>query len=166
MNLIRTALSLALVAGSVAAMAQQDPSALEGKPLPKFTMKGLDGKVINNASIKGKAVILDFWATWCGPCVKASPLMQELHTKYAKKGLMVIGANVNDQSGAAGKYQKEHKYGYKFTTGGEGLLRTFGFNGIPAFVFVNKKGIIEKVQIGYGPSAAPAFDKLAKKMVS
>jgi thiol-disulfide isomerase/thioredoxin len=165
MNTIKTLTTLSLVAISVAAMAQKDPKSMEGKPLPSFSMKTLDGKVINNASIKGKAVILDFWATWCGPCVKASPTMQSLHSKYSKKGLVVIGANVQDKAGAAKTYQSQHKYGYTFTTGGEGLLKSFGFTGIPAFVFVNKKGIVEKVQVGYGAPLNAEFDRLAKKMV-
>jgi cytochrome c biogenesis protein CcmG, thiol:disulfide interchange protein DsbE len=148
-----------------------NPEKLKGKALPSFKMKDLSGKTITNSSLKGKVVLLDFWASWCGPCKAASPLMQELHAKYNKQGLIVIGANVLEftpeaKKTAAAKYKKEHKYTYTFTTGGDDLVRKAGFTGIPAFIYVDRKGIVQQVQMGYGPEAKSQMEKQVRNLLA
>lgn len=154
------------VVGAGFAQGPDAKNAMEGKKLPTFTMKDLAGKPVTNATLKGKVVVFDFWATWCGPCMKASPLMQSLHKKYASKGLMVIGAKVQDENGSAANYAKEHGYSYKFTNGGDALFETFKVPGIPCFVFVDKKGVVNKVQIGYGPELEAVFDKKVQALLA
>jgi thiol-disulfide isomerase/thioredoxin len=166
MKLLKSIAALALVSSVVVANAQVDPQSMTGKPMPKFTMKDTKGKAVTNASLKGKVVLVDFWATWCGPCKAASPLMQTLHKKYAKSGLVVVGANVSDSPGAAPKYAKEHGYSYLFTTGGEDLQKKFGITAIPGFVFVDRKGVVRRVQLGYGPSLEADFDATVKKLLA
>ncbi len=151
---------------AAASQAQVDPKSFEGKQVPAFTMKDLNGKTVSKENLKGKVVLLDFWATWCGPCIQASPLMQKLHAKYAKKGLTVVGVNVSDAPGAAAKYKQKHKYGYTFTTGGEELQRKMGVTGIPAFIFIDKKGVVSKVQIGFAPSVEAAFENAVKTLLA
>src|SRR5687768_3814654 len=110
---------------------------LVGKQAPAFKMTDTKGKVHTNGSLKGKVVLLDFWATWCPPCVAASPTMQKLHEKYAKQGLVVIGANLGEHSdpdGTPAKYAKEHKYTYTFTKKNDDYARKLGVRGIPMFM--------------------------------
>ncbi len=164
-RILAATIILALGAG---AMAQSSVAALEGKAAPKFTMTDTKGKVHTNKSLMGKVVLLDFWATWCGPCKAASPTMQKLHDKFGKKGLMVIGANTLEPNGkqAATKYQKEHKYSYTFTYGNEKLTKELGIRGIPLFVFIDKKGKVAKTMMGYGPQRDPEFEALVKKLLA
>lgn len=141
---------LALLAVLVpVAHAQKKPESFVGKPLPKFTMKSTKGETITNASLKGKVVLLDFWATWCGPCKAASPAVQKFHTNYGAKGLKVIGADTFESgpSGAA-KYAKQHGYTYTFGEKADGLALSMGANAIPLFVLVDKKGVVRKVWTG------------------
>lgn len=142
---------------------------LKGKPMVGFTMKDLNGKLHTNASLKGKVVILDFWATWCGPCKAASPTMQKLHDKYASKGLVVIGANVFEQGPgaktAAAGYSKEHHYSYTFTSGNDALAQKLGINGIPAFIFIGKDGKVAEVQTGFDEALAGQFEATVKKLL-
>lgn len=141
-----------------------------GKTVPSFSMKSFDGKTITNVTLKGKPYILDFWATWCGPCKAASPAMQAIHAKYASKGLVVIGANMGESAGSmpmAKKYPKEHKYTYTFTSNNDGLYEKLQMpGGIPCFVFVDKAGKIKAVRMGYGGSRSDKeFDALAKSIL-
>ncbi|MBN9502452.1 MAG: hypothetical protein BGO01_13635 [Armatimonadetes bacterium 55-13] len=136
------------------------PESWEGKALPKFEMTKLDGKKIATTSLKGKVLLIDFWATWCGPCKMASPVMQKLHEKYASKGLMVIGANTMERGDAkklAGDYAKEHGYKYTFTYGNDAFSKQMNVRGIPTMLIVDKKGVVNTVNVGYSERL---YDKL------
>lgn len=132
-----------------------------GKPAPAFSLKTLSGKTLTNANTKGKVVLIDMWASWCGPCKAASPTMQELHKKFASKGLMVVGANVMDGSVAdskmqSAKYQKEHKFSYTFAFGADPLAEKFGVQGIPFFVVIDRTGIVRDVMVGFSAEHSPS----------
>ncbi len=170
MNMKRTTYFLStalLVAAAVSASAQPANTALKvGKPAPAFSMTDLNGKKHTNKSLKGKVVLVDFWATWCGPCKAASPTMQEWHTKFSKKGLVVIGANAFENTldkKYAAAYAKEHKYTYTFTWGNDKMAEAWGAESIPMFVLIDKKGVVQHVAVGFGPTEKKALaDKIAK----
>jgi thiol-disulfide isomerase/thioredoxin len=117
-----------------------------GKPLPKVAMTTTDGKKLSNASLKGKVVLLDFWATWCGPCKVASPAMQRLHETYGSKGLVVVGVDTFEYGpkGAAAKYRKKEGFTYSFTENVDNFALALGVKSLPAFVLVDQKGIVRK----------------------
>jgi thiol-disulfide isomerase/thioredoxin len=168
---VKPVLALAIVSVVAFSMSQGNPETLKGKPLPPIKMKDLDGKTITNSTLKGKVVLLDFWASWCGPCKAASPFVQSLHAKYAKQGFMAIGANVLEMSpeakkNAAAQYKKEHKYTYTFTTGGDDFVRKAGFTGIPAFIFVDRSGVVRQVQMGYGEGAKASMEATIKQLLA
>lgn len=141
---------------------------LVGKPLSKITMKSTSGNSFTNADFKGKVVLIDFWATWCGPCVKASPIMQKLHVEFKDKGLIVIGANTfeEDSSGAPAKeYAAEHKYTYLFTYDNDALAKKWGIQGIPTFVLVDSTGKVAKTYTGFGDSSEKEMRDAIKKLL-
>ena len=124
--------------------------ALVGRPAPAFKMKDIHGKVWTNQSLKGKVVLLDFWASWCGPCKAASPVMQKLHKTFGHQGLVVVGAETMEhgQPPIAAKYAKEHKYTYTFTTENDALTTALGLEGIPAFIIIGKDGKVARTELG------------------
>lgn len=79
----------------------KDPEAFIPAPTPRaappFTLKTPTGAIVTLESLKGKLVLVDFWATWCVPCVKAMPDLQNLHTQYAAKGFTVVGISLDDE---------------------------------------------------------------------
>ena len=137
-----------------------------GKTVPAFSMRDLAGKTHTDKTLRGRVVLIDFWATWCGPCKKAAPVMQALHTKYGKKGLTVIGANVEGIEGDASKlvkdYRATHKYTYTFTVGNEDLGSKWKVEGIPTFILVDKKGVVRIIQTG----TDPGWDKRMEKAIA
>jgi len=70
---------------------------LQGKPAPAFTLTTLDGKKVSLADLKGKPVLINFWATWCGPCQLEMPWFEEFSKKYQDKGLVVLGVDQDDE---------------------------------------------------------------------
>ena len=134
------------------------PESLQGEPCPDFEMMTITEDKLTNASLQGKVLLIDFWATWCGPCIKASPVMQSLHDKYAEKGLVVIGANTSerDREGnilktpeRAKNYAQEHNYTYTFTYGTDDFKNACHVRGIPTMLVVDQKGRVNTVVVGW-----------------
>ncbi len=163
MRLLTTVLATVLAVAAFGVFQQQTPNpklpSWVGKKLPTFSMKGIDGKTITNSSLKGKVIMFDFWATWCAPCKAASPSVDAIAKKYKSKGLVVVGATYGDESGNAKKYQKEHGYSYTFVDSADKLAGQLGINVIPAFVVVDKQGVVRKVFTGYGKGDEKKFEK-------
>ena len=148
---------------------KKDVKDLLGKPLPPFQMTALNGKSVNNATIKGHPAVIDFWATWCGPCAKASPVMEGLFEEFGSRGLMVIGADGLEDTmgpGPAKAYATKHSYNYLFTHSNDKLMDEWGVTGVPTIIFVDRTGKVAKVQVGFMDSNKDDFFKLASNLVS
>lgn len=158
-NTLRTAIAAALVVtAGVSVWASQARTAQPtvGQPVPAFTMTTSAGKEVTSQSLRGKVVLLDFWATWCGPCKVSSPVMQEFHTKYGKKGLVVVGANTWERTNkrtAADAYAKEHNYTYMMTVENDKLAEAWGIRGVPSFYLIDQRGVVRMIQVGFDQNA-------------
>jgi len=140
----------------------------QGKMLPPIKMTTVSGRKITNRTLKGKVVIIDFWATWCGPCKEASPVMQKMQKKYGKRGLVVIGADVWEKSNpkqAAQGYSKEHGYTYTFTYNNDDLAKKLQIEGIPTMLIVDRHGKIARVQVGYGSDLESILEGTLSKLL-
>jgi cytochrome c biogenesis protein CcmG/thiol:disulfide interchange protein DsbE len=124
---------------------------LTGKPAPEFTVTDVDGREIKLASLRGKPVLLDFWATWCEPCRAATPHIQALHDQFKDKGLVVIGIDTNEEAEPARKYFAEGKYTFgNFLGSGKDVIKNYGANGIPLVVLIDKDGVVRYAHHGWG----------------
>lgn len=146
-----------------------DVKEMEGRPLPKFEMTTIDGKSFNNEKLQGKVAVIDFWATWCGPCKKASPVMQSLFETFKSKGLIVIGANgFENDPGAkpAADYAKEHNFTYTFTHTNDKLMEAWGITGIPTILVVDKSGNVAKVQVGFSAKTGDQLKQIIERLLN
>jgi thiol-disulfide isomerase/thioredoxin len=127
------------------------PVAAEAKQAPAFTVKTLEGKPLKLADLKKRPVILDFWATWCGPCRASMPHLSTMQTRYEKQGLAVIGLSV-DETGAQTVKKYVNGMGVKFTLAmaNDEVLDAYGpIRQIPTTFFINRKGEIVRRVVGY-----------------
>lgn len=118
---------------------------------PDFTVTSLDGKELRLSALKGKVVMLDFWATWCPPCKAEIPHFIELQNAYGPKGLEIIGLSV-DQEGpeVVRDFSKEYGVNYTMAMAGPDLVQKYGgIRGIPTTFLIDKEGRIAKKLVGY-----------------
>lgn len=139
---------------------------LKGKPAPDFELTTLDGGTVKLSDQKGKVVLLDFWATWCPPCVAALPHVQKVATdkELAEKGLVVWAVNAGEQKAKIEAFLKKNNYTFtvpmdsKTTT-----LKAYGIEGIPTQIVVGKDGKIVHVGVGFaGEEGNKTLDQTIK----
>ena len=161
------AVLVSLVLGVWASHGQvQSPEGTTGKAMAPFKMIDTDGAVLTNDSLKGKVVVMDFWATWCGPCKMLSPVLDKLSKKFADKGVVVIGADTSETPGphAAG-YKKEHGYTYCFTEGNDKLAETLAIEGFPMVFVIDQKGVIRHTTLGFDSRTEDELNDAVAKLL-
>lgn len=126
-------------------------NAAEGKALPKFKSE----KWVNNTGLdlnatKGKVVVIDFWAFWCGPCKAAVPKLNELHKKYSKDGLVIVGIHSVPETDKGVAAVKEFDMKYPVGFDGGKLMKALGCDGLPDYVVIDKKGVVRVVDLANG----------------
>lgn len=120
-------------------------SGMVGKPAPDVTLpvaaNGDAGARMQIAELKGQPVILDFWATWCGPCAIQAPILDRIARRYQKKGLVVLGVNVDDTAQVASQYalQKGLSYPILIDAARDASVR-YGVDKLPSLVVIDKQG--------------------------
>ena len=114
----------------------------EGKPAPAFTLKTLDGKAVSLADFRGRVVLLDFWGTFCPPCLAALPELQALHEKHAAKGFAVVGVTVDDRPALVKKATA--KLTYPIVQATPQVWSAYKVNSLPSLVLVDRDGKIVK----------------------
>jgi len=112
-----------------------------GTQMSDWELKAPGGETRRLSEHRGKVVMLDFWATWCGPCKMAMPSVQKIHEEYEDRGVVVYGVNVFEHDEAkAIEYLKDRGYTYGLLLGGDAVAKELGIQGIPAFVVIDREG--------------------------
>ncbi|MBL0922781.1 MAG: TlpA family protein disulfide reductase [Phycisphaerales bacterium] len=152
--------TITLVSGDAGAQDRQGRGLLKtGSQAPAWTLKDADGKEHSLSGFAGKVVVMDFWATWCVPCVKAMPGLQKLHNAYADKGVAVIGVNTAE-SGDPVRFMKENKFTYQLLLNGDEVASEYKVRGIPAFYVIDGAGKIVYSAVGYDPKHEKEIEKV------
>ncbi len=146
---------------------QLDPGqVLVGKPAPDFALPDLNDKEVRLSDFLGKVVILDFWATWCGPCVTEIPHFIELQKAYEEQGFKMVGIAV-DREGkeVVAPFVEEHGVDYTVLIGNREVSELYGgVRSIPTTLVINREGTISKRYVGY--QGKSVFESDLKELLS
>ena len=114
------------------------------KPAPNFTLKDADGRNVSLSDYKGKVVLLNFWATWCGPCKIEIPWFVEFEQKYKDRGFAVLGVSMDDDGWEVVKpYLAKTKINYRILVGNEEVAKNYGgLDALPTTLVIDRAGTV------------------------
>jgi thiol-disulfide isomerase/thioredoxin len=139
-----------------------------GSLAPDFTLTdALTGESVSLASLRGKPVWINFWATWCPPCREEMPEMQQFYEKYQSQGLAIVGVNVQESDSQVQQYVKEGAFTWTFVLDAEGRTTDrYLVGGLPSHYFIDAQGVVRAVHMGglenMAGRKAPVEEYLAK----
>ena len=124
---------------------------------------GLGGKEVTLSALKGKVVLLDFWATWCGPCKASMPLIEELHREFAGREVVFLALNTGESNpDTARKFFTEKGYTSRCLLEADAVSVAYGVSGLPTLLIVGRDGKVTHVHRGFG---AAGFSESLRKLI-
>jgi peroxiredoxin len=139
----------------------------EGNKMPEIGLKDLSGNPVTAASLAGKVVVIDFWATWCAPCREELPVLQRLYKKYGSQGLVIVGVSVDKEPGNIAEFLKKLAVSFPVVhDAGHQVSARYSPPRMPSSYIVDKKGIVRFVHGGYRADDATEFEKQIQQLLA
>jgi peroxiredoxin len=134
-------------------------------PAPDFTLPARDGGNVRLSDLRGQVVMINFWATWCGPCRQEMPLLQQIQAKYEPLGFTLVGINVEPDSAAAITWLKQVSVSFPILFDQKNVVaEQFGVQGMPSSVFVDRAGNVRYVHRGYQPGDEAKYADMVRSL--
>ncbi len=149
-----------------AAIASRPTTPKIGDPAPEIDLKSMTGDQIVLSKLQGRPVLVNFWATWCGPCREEFPTLVRKYKQYQAQGFVVIGVNTQDENSDAGvlTFMKNTLVNFPIVRDvGDHVGQTYRIDGLPTSFFIDKSGILRDIVIG-GPMSDDFLDKQFTKI--
>jgi thioredoxin-like negative regulator of GroEL len=131
---------------------------------PEFALTTHDEQRLTLEDLQGKVVLLDFWATWCGPCVKATPGLKSLHNKYKNRPFAIVGISLDHDQADWRSYVADNKMEWpQYLDRNGAIARLFQVRPIPTYILIDHEGIVRETQAGWSPSVDGWLDSKVNK---
>jgi peroxiredoxin len=140
-----------------------------GKKAPAFQLKTLDGETVSLESLRGRPVLLNFWATWCMPCRAEMPIFQQLHesTEWRTRGLAILAVNIGEQTALVQDFMESFNLSFTILIdSSQKVAVSYNAAYIPTTYFIDKDGIIREIKVGAILSIAEIEPKLRNLLKS
>jgi len=144
----------------------RDNTGLEiGRPAPEFELPDLSGRAVSLAQYQGKIVLIDFWATWCGPCRLSMPLLEDLQREYSSE-LVLLAVNLQEPLEEVRHYVEMRRIRSRVLLDEEGRVgATYGSDSIPMQVLIDQRGIVRDIQMGFSPNMGARLRGEVRKLL-
>jgi len=161
---------LRLITGSILAGTLLLPATTSAENLsgqaPNFTLKSDNGKNIKLSELRGQVVMINFWASWCGPCRQEMPLLEDIYKKYKKLGFTILGVNVEQDSSKARQMLKDVPVSFPILFDTENKVsKLYDVVAMPSTVMVDRNGKMRFLHKGYKPGYEKDYRKQIRKLV-
>ena len=143
---------LGFVFSVLAATSLAASGSLTGQTAPDFALKSSTGENLRLSEYRGDVVMINFWATWCGPCRQEMPLLDELHSRYERVGFSLLGVNIDDDAGKAMNMVSE--LGVTFPVlfdHRKEVSKMYEVDAMPTTIILDREGTVRHVHLGYKP---------------
>ncbi|MGR8951852.1 MAG: TlpA family protein disulfide reductase [Gammaproteobacteria bacterium] len=139
-----------------------------GDPLPQCNLTSIDGtRAVELSAFKDKVMYIDFWASWCGPCAKSFPFMNQLHHELGDKDLALIGVNLDENPEDAKAFLAQYPAGFTMAADpGEQCARLFDVKAMPSSYLIGRDGIIRHVHLGFRADEGKELRDLVEKLLA
>jgi peroxiredoxin len=135
-------------------------------PAPDFTLRTLDGQKLRLGEQRGRVVLVNFWATWCGPCRQEMPHLNKLYEKYKSSGFVLLGVNVDDDTRQAAGVAD--KLGVKFPVlpdADKRVSKQYDLSAMPSTVLIDRDGKVRYLHRGYQSGYEDTYDKQIRELL-
>jgi thiol-disulfide isomerase/thioredoxin len=120
-----------------------EETSLIGREAPDFTLSDVAGKPVHLRDLRGRVVVVDFWASWCGPCRQSMPYLQKMHDEWAAKGLTVLGLNVGEEAATVVQFAHDESYTFRMLLDAEPqVTRRYFLQALPTTIVIDGAGRI------------------------
>lgn len=141
-------------------------AAEEGKPAPDFTLKALDGSNIKLNELRGTVVLVNFWASWCGPCRTEMPLLDDLYGEYRDYGFTVLGINLDEERSQAMKLLDKVPVSFPVLFDPDNSTsETYAVDAMPTTVLIDRNGVVRHHHRGYKEGYMEKYEEQVKALV-
>ena len=133
---------------------------------PDFTLRTLDGPNLRLEEYRGQVVLINFWASWCGPCRQEMPILDRLHQRYEDTGFAVLGVNVEGEDAPAKKIVDKTNVTFPVLIDeGQKVSELYDLEAMPSTVVVDRNGVVRYVHRGYKPGDEAKYVEVVKKLI-
>ncbi|MCZ6855807.1 MAG: TlpA disulfide reductase family protein [Gammaproteobacteria bacterium] len=133
---------------------------------PDFTLRSLEGNNLRLEEYRGQVVLINFWASWCGPCRQEMPLLDRLHHRYEDTGFTVLGVNVEGDLEPAQEIVDQTKVTFPVLIDqDQRVSELYDLEAMPSTVVVDRDGVIRYIHLGYKPGDEAKYIEVVKKLI-
>ena len=162
----RTAQMALMSAGFFIAAGAYASTVTLSEEAPDFTLKTLDGPNLRLEEYRGQVVLINFWASWCGPCRQEMPILDRLHKRYEDTGFAVLGVNVEGEAAPAQKIVDKTNVTFPVLIDeGQAVSELYDLEAMPSTVVVDRDGLVRYVHRGYKPGDEAKYVEVVKKLI-
>jgi peroxiredoxin len=155
------AIGLAALLAGMSAAADIDKGAA-----PDFTLKSSSGENLRLSEFRGEVVMINFWASWCGPCRQEMPLLDELYSQYKPMGFTILGVNVEENSAQAKQMLKENPVNFPVLFDNQSeVSKLYNVVAMPSTVLVDRDGNVRYLHQGYKPGFEEAYQQQVRALI-
>jgi len=147
-------------------IAHASQKTLDGSAAPDFTLKSRGGKNLRLSDYRGQVVMLNFWASWCGPCRTEMPILEQMYKRYGKLGFVILGVNTEQDSTKADAYLRDIKVSFPILYDSDSKVsKLYNNKAMPTTIMIDRNGKMRFMHEGYKSGYEKDYKKQVKKLI-